>query len=296
MEKQMTIATFEGLSMGGTWRLRLPVPGHRAAAIVQAALDLVEDQMSAWRPVSALCQINAAPLGAWVMVPPETAFVIGAGLALMRIAPSAFSVLMGGAQAREGFAPGRVCAISSDAAMLELDGLRVRRHADVALDLNAIAKGYAADLVAQRLIKAGHDAFVIEVAGDIVARGLRPDGMPWTVALELPIPDRMVAARLIPLHDMAIATSGGYRRAIGARSHLLSPITGAPLPATSASVAVLGETAMQADGWATVLTVLGPHRGLTLAAERGLAATFIDHAPGGFVELGSPAMDRMLDA
>ena len=114
--------------------------------------------------------------------------------------------------------------------------------------------------------------------------------------MELPIPDRMVAARLIPLHNAAIATSGGYRRAIGGRSHLLSPLTGLPLSATGASVAVLAETAMQADGWGTVLAVLGPDKGLECAVENSLAAAFIEQTPDGFIERGSPAMDLLLDA
>ena len=291
----MKIQTIEGLSMGGTWRLRLPA-GDNPRAMVQTALDLVDAQMSAWRPASALCRINAAPIGEWVPIPAETAHVIGTGLALMQAAPDAFSILMGGAQAREGFVPGRSCAASNDPALLELDGHRARRRADVALDLNAIAKGFAADLVALMLTEAGHRNFLIEVAGDIVARGQRPDGLPWTVAMELPIPDRMIAARLIPLQDIAIATSGGYRRAKGMRSHLLSPVTGQPMAATDASVAVLAPTAMQADGWATVLAVLGPEKGLAFATMHGLAAVFIAPAADGFVEHGSPAMARLLDA
>lgn len=292
----MMITTVEGLSMGGTWRLRIPKGDETYQGIVQSRLDLVEAQMSAWQPLSALCSMNAAPVGRWVSIPAETAFVIGAGLEMMKDAPQAFSILMGGAQAHEGFVPGRSCGISDNPAMLELDGLRVRRLADVAVDLNAIAKGYAADLVASSLIKAGQHDFLIEVAGDIVARGSRPDGLPWTVAMELPIPDRMIAARLIPLRGGAIATSGGYRRAIGARSHLMSPVTGQPLLATDASVAVVAATALQADGWATALAVLGPEKGLALAAKRGFAAAFIEQGPDGFIERGSPAMAELLDA
>ena len=108
----MQIDTIEGLSMGGTWRLRLPAASPAGAAqIAQSALDLVDAQMSAWRPGSNCANQVTGPVGDWVQVPQETAFVISAGQALMRKAGSAFSILMGGAQAREGFVPGRADGI-----------------------------------------------------------------------------------------------------------------------------------------------------------------------------------------
>jgi len=281
--------------MGGDWQLRLPEsnPDRRAAArkAVQGTLDLVDAQMSTWRPTSALCQVNAAPLRHWIDLPDEMAFVVASGLALMRKMPDAFSILLGGASARYGFVPGRACGVATATDAVEFDGHRIRRLVDVALDLNSIAKGFAADLAAQALASLGLSDFLVEISGDIVARGVRPGGSPWTVALELPIPDRIVPVRLIPLADMAIATSGGYRRARGERSHLISPADGRPLPACGASVAVLAPTAMEADGWATALAVLGPEVGLAVAESLDLAAAFIQpDPPEGFIESGSSAI------
>lgn len=229
------------------------------------------------------------------------ALVISAGLHLMALAGGAFSILMGGASAREGFAPGRACDVSRISADVTLVDNRVRRNADIAMDLNAIAKGYAADLVAEVLIGAGYQDFLIEMAGDTLACGQRPDGLPWTVALELPIRDRIIPARLIPLVAQngwqAVATSGGYRRAIGEKSHLMSPISGAALPASAALVAVVAPTTMEADGWATVMAVLGPEAGLKLAARYRLAVAYIERCPpDGFQESGSPAMAALLAA
>lgn len=191
-----------------------------------------------------------------------------------------------------GAAPAGLAA--PDPAAVELDGRRLRRRADVALDLNALAKGFAADLAVAALARAGIGAVLLEVAGDLRAGGPRPDGQPWGVAVELPIPGRIVPARLIPLGAGAVATSGGYRRARGAASHLIDPQTGAPCPAAGASVAVVAETGLQADGWATVMAVLGPERGLRLAAARGLPVLFLEPDAEGFVERGSPAMARLL--
>lgn len=279
--------------MGGTWSAMLPPQSYigNARGLIQAALDRVEDQMSAWRPQSILCRINAAPVGTWVDLPPETAAVVGAGLGLMAEMPGVFSILMGGASAREGFIPGRDCTIASDPAAVEFDGQRLRRLEDVALDLNALAKGYAVDLAVETLRANDHENFLIEAAGDVRCEGSRPDGEPWSVAMELPIPDRIVPAQHFPLANEAIATSGGYRRAQGDRSHLIVPQTGAPLSSASASVAVIADTALQADGWATVMSILGPVAGLAEAERRGLPVVFIvPDLPAGFVERGSSAM------
>lgn len=286
----------DGLSMGGCWSLCLPAKAGaaQARALVQEALDRVEGQMSAWRPDSILCRVNEAPLGTWVDLPAEMAAVTAAGLALMREVPGSFSVLMGGAAAREGFQPGRARPTSADPGAVEFDRHRIRRLADVTLDLNAIAKGFAADLAVETLVRAGFDHLLLDVAGDIRAHGPHPDSSPWTIAMELPIPDRIVPARLLPLAFGAVATSGGYRRVRGAASHLIDPATGRRRVATDASVAVIADTALQADGWATAMAILGPERGLALAEDRDLPVTFITPTSDGFVERGSPAMARLL--
>lgn len=290
------ISTFSGTAMGGGWTLRQRADAPSGEAAVQAALDLVDAQMSAWKPNSSLSRLNAAQVGDWVPLPPEMAIVLNAGLSLMRRAPQAFSVLMGGASAAAGFQPGRACGIGTDPGLIETCPGMVRRLADVAVDLNAIAKGFAADLAANLLTGEGHEDVLIEVAGDIVARGLRPGGLPWTAAVELPIPGQSVPARLVPVMNAGLAGSGGYRRARDGRCHILHPATGLPLADSIASVAVLAPTAMEADGWATVLSVLGPEAGLPLAAAQALPAIYLSPAPDGegFVETGSPAMSDLL--
>lgn len=279
--------------MGGTWSAVLSTRSDAAHAkgLIHAAFDRVERQMSAWEPRSVLCAINDAPLGVWVDLPPETAAVVGAGLGLMAEMPNVFSILLGGASAREGFVPGRNCAISANPEAVEFDGQRVRRIEDVAIDLNALAKGYAVDLAVETLRANGHDNFLVEAAGDIRCEGSHPDGGPWFAAMELPIPDRIIPAQHFPLSGEAIATSGGYRRTKGDRSHLIVPHTGTPLSAGSGSVAVIADTAVQADGWATVMSILGPAAGLIEAERRGLCVAYIvpEH-PEGFVEHGSSTM------
>lgn len=280
--------------MGGLWSLRQWTGQPDMTGVVQETFDRIEAQMSLWRPDSALSRLNRAPPDTWVELPAETLTVLAAGLDLMRTAPGAFSVLLGACSARAGFQPGAACVHSADPSVIEIEGSRVRRRDDVGVDLNALAKGFAADCAAARLHAAGVHDFLIEVAGDLRADGRRPDGLPWTAVLELPIPDRIVAGPLIPLLDGALATSGGYRRRRGTHAHIFDPRTGRPLAADAGSVAVAATAALAAEGWATVLSVLGPEAGLAFAADRNLPAVFLTPEEDGFREAGSPAMAARL--
>ena len=173
-----------------------------------------------------------------------------------------------------------------------------KRHPEVAADLSAVAKGHAADRVAQRLVAAGFDGFLVEVGGELRARGLRPDGTPWRVAIEEPVFEGRSIHRVLALEDHAIATSGDYRNyretADGIRvTHTIDPRTARPITHGLASVTVIHREAAWADAWATALNVLGPDEGYLLAERESLAATFIVRDGDGFEARSTPALDAL---
>ena len=136
----------------------------------------------------------------------------------------------------------------------------------------------------------------MEVGGELRARGLRPDGQPWRVAVE--VPDASDAHALaLPLRDLSIATSGDYRRHAGSGdaryAHTIDPRDGQPVRNGVASVTVLHADCMQADALATALTVLGETEGLDLARRHGLAALFILREAGGFRLAATPAFQAL---
>ena len=132
-------------------------------------------------------------------------------------------------------------------------GAHLRQPGGIALDLSGIAKGHAVDAVADLLHDAGIANALVEIGGELVGRGIRPDGDPWWVDLESP-PGLTLAPLRIALHGLAVATSGDYRRG----AHTLDPRTGRPIDTGVVSASVIHETALDADAWATALTVLGP--------------------------------------
>jgi thiamine biosynthesis lipoprotein len=129
------------------------------------------------------------------------------------------------------------------------------------LDFSGIAKGHAVDRVSGRLTAMGATSHLIEIGGELRGAGVKPDGQPWWVEIEQP-PGSPAPRTLIALIDIAMATSGDYRRAFsheGRRySHTVDGRTGRPIDNGLASVTVVHPSAMKADAFATALTVMGP--------------------------------------
>ncbi len=236
-------------------------------AVLQAAVDEVDAQMSTWNPGSDLMRLNAAPVGAWVAVPDRLMDVLRLGLEIGRASGGAFDIGMGDAVTAWGFGPEAAAAVGIRAVMaaervpafeaLEFDAAtsRVRKTAPLALDLNGIAKGYGVDRMADILREAGIAASLVGIDGEMRATGLRPDEEPWAVAVEAPDPDQRAPRSILALEDAAVATSGDYRHWVevqGRRlSHTMDPNRGAPLLASPASVTVVAQTCAEADAWAT---------------------------------------------
>jgi thiamine biosynthesis lipoprotein len=282
-----------GPTMGTRWSaLFFAPPGFDPApvqAALQAAVDVVDAQMSTWKPDSDLMRLNAAPLGEWRDIPSDLARVLAIGLAIGRASGGAFDIGMGDAVRAWGFGPGAADPKSIRDAMkalrrpahevLELNGHKARKTAPLSLDLNGIAKGHGVDRLAEVLSAHGIRDVLLGIDGEMRAIGLRPDGSPWTIAVEAPDRDRRASHSILTLQEAAVATSGDYRHWVTVQgrdlSHTMDPGRGAPLLDSPASVTVIAPTCAEADAWATALMVLGVDRGARLAQQTGLDALFL---------------------
>ena len=273
------------------------------AARLFAAVDKVDRQMSTWKPDSDLNRLNAAPQHQWQTMPEELITVLEASLQVGRQSSGAFDIGVGDLVGAWGFGPGsgqpderqidflkeRTRLPSTEA--LEIDRARgmVRKKTPIMLDLSGIAKGYGVDALAHCLDGFGITSYLVGIDGEMRARGLKPDGRAWAVALEKPLPGVREAMGVMELTDTAIATSGDYRHRIRIngriQSHTMDPTLRKPSDNGVASVTVIAPTCMLADAWATALLVLGEDAGARLARERGLEALFVLHHDKGFRQL-----------
>jgi thiamine biosynthesis lipoprotein len=169
----------------------------------------------------------------------------------------------------------------------------------VTLDLASIAKGYGVDEIARLLGHAGYSDFLVEIGGEVYARGRRKDGNPWRVGINRP--DRQAAFndvyQAVSLTDRAMATSGDYRIFFQiddrAYAHVLDPRTGRPVTNGVVSATVVAANCTVADGLATALMVMGPEKGVSLVHRlasveclivvRQPDGTLADHSSRGFV-------------
>ena len=140
--------------------------------------------------------------------------------------------------------------------------------------------------------------FLIDVGGELVARGRNAEGTPWRVAVERPEEEGRRIARVALLDDMAIATSGdyrSYREVDGERvAHIIDPRTARPIRHALASATVIDTLCVRADALATALMVLGPEEGMALARRLDLAALLlIRNDQGGFDERATPRFDDL---
>jgi len=287
--------------MGTSWSAQIVAPPAGCAAAIEAVLARIIDQMSNWEADSAISRFNRAPIGEWMPLPADMLTVLRAGLDMARLSHGAFDPAIGLLVDHWGFGPNAFAspyAIAAPWRRIELERGHVRRLADVTLDFSGIAKGFAVDAVADALLDMGVTNFLIEIGGELRGEGIKPDLQPWWVDVEPPT-DLPVPTLRIALCDLAVATSGDYRRfrmQDGARlSHSIDPTTGQPIAQGVASVTVLHAQAMLADAWATAITVMGPDRGMHLATRHGLPARLVMRTASGAQEYMTPAMAAMLD-
>ncbi len=274
------LTELRGTAFGTTWSVKSRTPfREETRAKIAAELERIESTLSHWRPGSATSQFNAAGTTLALAMPPDLIALIGQCLDISRASDGAFDITVAPlAQLwRE--------ASSAPPDDATIERLRARtgwrkitadptnstlRKSDAALqiDLGAILQGHAADRLAALLASEGIADCLIEVGGELLARGT------WEVAIENPAQPGQPLRRL-SLKDAALATSGTYRA-----KHLINPATGRPISHDTTLVAITSPTCAAADAWATALIVIGGENARALAEKRGIKILTITASGG----------------
>ena len=154
------------------------------------------------------------------------------------------------------------------------------KNPGMAIDLGAIAKGYAADEAAFIIQRAGIPRAIIDLGGNILFVGLREDRGPWRVGIQDPLEHRGAYMGIAQVHQQTVVTSGVYERYVIADGvqyhHIFLPSNGYPVRNGLFAVTIIGDNSMEADALSTAVFVLGYERGRALIeALEGVEAIFV---------------------
>jgi len=275
------LTKLRGVAFGTNWSVSLPsgTDLSRLRGQLAALLDDVDMAFSPWRADSivALFNVGASDDRA---VTDEVVDVTRSALGIAEASGGRFDPTVGPLVARWGFGPIRKGEIVSNG-WREIDaGDRhlFRKQPGLTLDLCGIAKGHALDRMVALLLDTGLDHFLVDLGGELAARGRNPSGRIWQVGVEDPRPSSTDFVGILLLDGMAVATSGdrinGYDLGDRRYSHIIDPARREPVESALASVSVLLSTGREADGWATALMAAGPE-GPELARRQNIPALFL---------------------
>jgi len=277
-------------------------------ALIDQELELVNDQMSTYRPNSELSLFNKSDTA--LTVSDATIKVVTKALQIYQQSNGAFDVTVGPLVNLWGFGPDKKPNKVPDAALikktqqqigsqyLSVEGNKlIKSKPNLYVDLSSIAKGYGVDTIAELLTSKGITNYLVDIGGELSAHGSKLQQQPWTLAIERPDLGQNVQ-RLLHIGDNAIATSGDYRNYFefdGIRySHTIDPSTGRPINHKLVSVTVIDKSSMVADGLATAITVLGPENGLKFATKLKQPVFLIRKEGDKYVESFTPEFEKFL--
>jgi thiamine biosynthesis lipoprotein len=319
------VTQFGGNTMGTTYQvtyvLAVGSAGDeaRAARAVEDLLASITQSLSTYIETSVISRINASTdTAAWHPVDSHFETVFRRARAINEDTGGAFNPAIGPLVNAWGFGPDGPQALPDDDAIRALLAvasfdafdLRVsppavrKRIAGAKLDFNAIAEGYAVDAIAALLEQGGVKNYLVEIGGEVRAKGQHAEGRGWRVGIERPADTALAASKIqtiLSLDNAALATSGSYRnyRIEEGKplSHILNPRTGYPAASFLLSVSVVADDATTADAYATAFMVMGPDEALRFVeARENLEAYFIAKDPSGnIIERRSSGFPKALD-
>ena len=298
--------TIRGLTMGTSYVVELAAPiddavRTRLAELIEVELAAINRAMSTYDPRSELSEFNRRQDLRWAPASRGLLEVLESASRISTSTQGAFDVTVGPLVDLWGFGPEyRARRVPNDDAIeraresvdyrhVQADpsaGAIRKRDSRTQVDLCAIAKGYGVDRVAMILDRQGIHDYLVEIGGELRARGTTAAGRPWQVGIERPVEGKHVVGEIVALKNQGIATSGTtedfFEQNGRHYSHIIDPMTGRPVEHPAMAASVVADTTMEADAWATALIVLGPERGYSLAQARGLAAMLVTASGSAF--------------
>ncbi len=305
---QPPLVTLTGFTMGTTYTVKINEPHlkidvRKIKSGIDSMLATINEQMSTYQNDSELSRINQSRSIDWIDISDDLFTVINTAINISDLSEGAFDITVGPVVNLWGFGPDarpelvpEDQLIQSALANVGYQYLHLREsppalkkdRGDIYIDLSGIVPGFAVDRMAAYLEQYTIQNYMVELGGEIKAKGINPDRKPWQIGIEKPVTNQRSVQRIINLDNIGLGTSGDYRNYFvqdGIHySHIIDPKTGKPTTHRLASVTVLHSSTMMADALAVALFVMGPASGMQFAQKENLSVFFIIRDKQGFTE------------
>ena len=264
----------DGFALGTTYHIVYAAPtGLDVPAMVKQAFTDIDVSLSVYNKESVISKVNRNEpvaldtLFIRVFERGKEIYALTRGAFDMAAAPY-FDLWGFGYKHREEVTRAKLDSIASFAGMDKIwlsDGKIGKADPRVSLNANAIAKGYASDVIASRLRGAGVVNLLVEVGGEIYCEGVNAKGGMWSIGIDRPeygnyIPGKDMEETIL-LSGQGLATSGNYRNYFEEEGHkyghTIDPATGKPVQHSLLSATVVASDCMTADALATAFMVMG---------------------------------------
>lgn len=300
--------TIDGFTQGTTYHIVYSYTGDSLDAVVDSILLNVDNSLSVYNDSSIITAVNNN-----MDVLPDTLFinVFNRSVEIWKESEGAFDISAAPMFEVWGFGKGEKRDVTStlidsikafvgmDKVSLE-NGRIIKADSRVSLNVNAIAQGYTADVIAYEFDRLGIDNYLIEVGGEIFCKGVNHSGKKWSVGIDKPVEGNMIQGAdlqtVLLLSGRGLATSGNYRKFIeedGLKySHTINPATGKPVKHNLLSATVIAGDAMSADAYATWFMVVGLERAIEIIESRSdIDALLIYDKDGKFEQYTSKGVE-----
>ena len=294
-EPEMPYQRIEGVAFGTSFHITFDEGKAKVSeADIDSLIRVMNKSLSTYIPDSDISMINKGDTTVVVDALFEEVFYKSAKI--YKETEGAFDPTIGTLVNAWGFGPGKrlnkmepftvdslLAYVGFDKLELK-DGKLIKMHPETYLDFNAIAKGFAVDVIGRYLESKGVLNYLVEIGGEIRARGLSPKGGPWRIGIEEPNFDGSRSFQtIINLKNESIATSGSYRKfkidSISGKkyAHTIDTKTGYPSKSNLLSASVIAKSdCADVDAYATAFMAMGfEETKIFLSAHHDLKAILI---------------------
>jgi len=314
---QSKIYQIHGKTMGNSYSISLVSNSFSAQQafdlrnLLEYELEVINSVMSTWLKESEINKINRANSNETIKISNSLREIITQSQQIEKMTSGAFDITVAPLVKLWGFGPDGIP--SNRPQQQQIDEVKAYTGSNkfkiqenvfskidkrLQLDLSGIAKGYAVDILATKLEKNGFSDYLVEIGGEIYAKGTKPNSAPWVIAIEHPRKTNALTNNIINVNvnGIAVATSGDYRNYFesqGTRfSHVINPKTGWASQSNVISATVIASKCATADALATASMVMGAKEAIEFADKYQIAIMIIEDNFGSIKTYQSKNFDQ----